>query len=64
MLAISSSSAVRPARPSTTKTTRSASAMAVNTWSRTAAIRSDSVLGSKPPVSTTVACQRSKTVVP
>src|SRR5262252_4926399 len=64
MRAISSSRAVRPARPSTTNTTRSASSMAAITWSRTAAIRFDSVAGSKPPVSTTVACQRSKVAVP
>src|SRR5262245_14274807 len=62
--AISASSGVIPARPSTTNKMRSASSIATITWARTPATRSDVGWGSKPPVSTTAACHRSKATVP
>jgi hypothetical protein len=62
--AISASIGAIPSRASTTKTTASASSMATMICSRTAVVRSDVTPGSKPPVSTTVACQRSKVTLP
>ena len=38
--------------------------MAIKTWPRTPATRSEVGWGSKPPVSTTAACHRSKATVP
>ena len=61
---ISMSSAVGPSRVSTTNTTRSASSTAASTWRRTPSIKGSSDEGSKPPVSTTVACHRSKLTRP
>ena len=64
MCAISTSTGVSPSRVSTVKTTRSASSMACMIWARIAATRSSVEPGSKPPVSTTVPCHRSKVTVP
>src|SRR5204862_223956 len=62
--AISRSSAVVPVRASTTNRTRSASSTATSTCLRTASTSGSSGDGSKPPVSITVACQRSKLTCP
>ena len=58
----SRSSAVTPARASTTKNTRSASSTAASTCRRTPSISGSPSAGSKPPVSMTVACQRPRLI--